>query len=105
MSDYIERETVLRRIEEMRVKEDDYAPDVAQAIYDFVVDMDAADVAPVRHERWRYKRTTDDGFAIVECTGCGDEAFAIAYTITSRSFCPNCSAKMDGGDDDATDHV
>lgn len=44
MTDYINRETVLRRIEEMCVKEDDYAPDVAQAIYDFVADMDTVEV-------------------------------------------------------------
>ena len=102
MSDYIERETVLRRIEEMRVKKYDYAPDVAQAIYDFVVDMDAADVAPVVHGRWEYIPQTLDTLSQFRCSVCGwwslDPSIDNAY-----NYCPNCGAKMDGGDDDETD--
>lgn len=105
MSDYIERSVVERLLTIAAAEDGDKKCRTWARAICVLHDAPAADVAPVRHERWRYKRTTDDGFAIVECTGCGDEAFAIAYTVTSRSFCPNCSAKMDGGDDDATDHV
>lgn len=103
MSDYIERETVLRRIEEMRVKEDDYAPDVAQAIYDFVVDMDAADVTPVRHECWDDSRRWSflDGTPAVRCTGCGACLAEEEYKKNVWNFCPVCGAKMDKTEDRA----
>lgn len=102
MSDYIERETVLRRIEEMRVKEDDYAPDVAQAIYDFVVDMDAADVAPVKHGTWEKTPT----YGVLMCSACRDCYIDENFLDGKKwNFCPECGAKMDGGDDDATNHV
>lgn len=102
MSEYIEREAVLRRIEEMRVKENDYAPDVAQAIYDFVVDVDAADVAPVKHGRW----LECDGD--VFCSECESQLADrgvndMAISRRENRFCYYCGAKMDGGDDDATD--
>lgn len=67
MTDYINRETVLRRIEEMRVKEDDYAPDVAQAIYDFVADMDAVEVVRCKD---CVKRHTAECLMEYECA-CG----------------------------------
>lgn len=101
MSEYIEREAVLRRIEEMRVKENDYAPDVAQAIYDFVVDVDAADVAPVVHSYWEHK-ITNDGENIGICHNC---KYPVSWFWEQAKYCLNCGAKMDGGDgdDDETD--
>lgn len=53
-------------------------------------DMDAADVAPVRHGRWRLYSPLTDTY---ECDKCGyqviDESFRTNY-------CHNCGAKMDG---------
>ena len=93
MSDCIDRNEVLRKIKDKCCCGAWDKMHICNAI----LDIPAVDVTPVRHERWQYKRTTDDGFAIVECTGCGDEAYAISYVVKSRSFCPNCGAKMDGG--------
>ena len=49
----------------------------------------AADVAPVRHGRWRLYSPLTDSY---ECDKCGyqviDESFRTNY-------CPNCGAKMD----------
>nr|DAO19874.1 MAG TPA: hydrogenase/urease nickel incorporation protein [Caudoviricetes sp.] len=97
MSDYIKREAVLRRIEEMRVKEDDYAPDVAQAIYDFVADMDATDVAPVKHGTW--EKSNLNGF--VRCSVCHD-CYVDDDWIDGKKwqYCPHCGTKLDGGDND-----
>ena len=56
----------------------------------------AADVAPVVHGRW-----SDAGFGELPkhapygwaCSVCGGISFNNEYT-----YCPNCGAKMDGGD-------
>ena len=57
----------------------------------------AADVAPVRHGRWI------DAYPDIEpnpmfmygiCSECGFEQGISKYL----NFCPNCGAKMDGGD-------
>ena len=51
-------------------------------------DMDAADVAPFRHGRWRLYSPLTDTY---ECDKCGyqviDESFRTNY-------CPNCGAAM-----------
>ena len=59
-------------------------------------EMPAADVAPVRHGAWANEETA------VTCTACGrsyDTDFEIKRNvILSFDYCPNCGAKMDGGD-------
>ena len=59
-----------------------------------LLSIPAADVAPVRHGKWRYYHKQN----IAVCTECGfernlDENFGRAVS------CPNCGAKMDGGAD------
>ena len=53
-----------------------------------------ADVAPVVHGRWRYC-----GF-LQECQACG-EIYSVHGGNSGKSwnFCPNCGAKMNGGND------
>ena len=47
-------------------------------------DMKTADVAPVRHGRWkRY------GKNLGECSECGE------IVSVRNNYCPNCGAKMD----------
>ena len=55
-------------------------------------EQDTADVAPVRHARWkRY------GKNLGECSECGE-------IVSVRSnYCPNCGAKMDGGANNEAD--
>lgn len=55
----------------------------------------AADVAPVVHARW-----IDDGRGIIICPECKR-----GYNLHAKytHYCPNCGAKMDGGDGDAAD--
>ena len=59
-------------------------------------EMPAADVAPVRHGEWANEETA------VTCTACGrsyDTDFEIKRNvILNFDYCPNCGAKMDGGD-------
>ena len=57
------------------------------------------DVAPVRHGRWEKQR------GIYSCSECGMtcpydvQADVIEYWACN--YCPNCGAKMDGGNNDA----
>ncbi len=91
MAEYIEREAAKGEIlswavcinhPEHLMRED--------AIY--VLDaIPAADVAPVVHGRW-----VDNGIPDSILSGCS----VCGFTCGSSSFfyCPNCGAKMDGGD-------
>ena len=44
---------------------------------------------------WNYSHTTEtDHFAVVKCSKCGHEAFAIALYVKDENFCPHCGAPM-----------
>ena len=67
-----------------------------------ILDIPAADVAPVKHGHWKkgkgYERPTENGFVhddkyICDCCGWG----CCCETKLDFNFCPNCGAKM-GGD-------
>lgn len=65
--------------------------------------MPAADVVEVRHGRWIDKTwTTEDDWScynhhVVICSVCNKQ---FDYIINEKSnYCPNCGAKMDGGQD------
>ena len=69
-----------------------------------ILDIPAADVAPVRHGRWKKskgnERPTENGFVhddryVCDCCGWG----CCCETKLDFSFCPNCGAKMDGGEE------
>ena len=65
----------------------------------------AADVAPVVHARWIHSRYEDcsEQFELVKCSQCNHEAYAMAFYVRGGNYCPNCGAKMDGGNGDAAD--
>ena len=54
------------------------------------------EVAPVRHGQWVHENMSE-GYAWVMCSEC--EAVIHKILINKRlNYCPNCGAKMDGGD-------
>lgn len=65
-------------------------------------DATAADVAPVVHGRWLHTDLAYHWTSLDECSVCGyhDEK---RQHLGNYSYCPNCGAKMDGGDSDAVD--
>jgi hypothetical protein len=68
-------------------------------------DVTGADVAPVVHGRDVYK-WHKEGHCEFKCSVCGAWAGIIeGGTLDGVDFdyCPNCGAKMDGGDGDAAD--
>ena len=60
-------------------------------------------VEKVWRGEWNYSHTTEtDHFAVVKCSKCGHEAFAIALYVKDGNFCPACGAPMT---DEAVDMV
>lgn len=64
--------------------------DLAEDFYS----IPAADVAPVVHARWVF-----GGDGCVICSECNEEE----SNNNHRNYCPNCGAKMDGGDSNEVD--
>lgn len=91
MAEYIEREAALSAVDETYL---DYFSVVQAA----VLNIPAADVAPVVHGRWddsgRY--TFPSGNTAVRCTNCGCALTESEYHLYDWNYCPICGAKMDG---------
>ena len=91
MAEYIERRAALREAKYAAVRGLDPVA--------FVEDVPVADVAPVVHGRW------EPGNPI--CPVCGGDKFkdldADIWCDRLPNYCPNCGAKMDGGDSDEVD--
>lgn len=102
MAEYFEREATIKRIEEAYCADcNSYngvrcrACGTGDAI-DMIEDAPAADVAPVVHGRWAHDRVFGDNFLV--CSKC---QFVSEDKATRRyyHYCPNCGAKMDGGNE------
>lgn len=92
MAEYIERAEALQQCGRFG----DYT---AWSIRDGIGSIPAADVAPVVHGRWGTGRVNlETGNYEEQCTRCRN--FSKEY---GKPYCPNCGAKMDGGDGDAAD--
>ena len=102
MAEYIERETAVKAVLRERKPENSVAQNRKLSIIQReLVTIPAADVAPVVHGRWE-----QDAYGDWYCTNC-DEVVAICESGRERTYrkpyCPNCGAKMDGGDSNAAD--
>lgn len=106
MAEYIKREVVINRIKEYALdvysidlddakqfsgnsKAENYCEGLYEAT-ELIDDIPAADVAPARHAH-----RVDNGGFYYSCSECGG---SLTY---GGNYCPNCGAKMDGGDEDA----
>ena len=91
MTEYIEREAILREIERREALMVGDKLVSVDAMKSFIKNRPAADVAPVVHGQW-----VDNGIPDSILSGCS----VCGFTCGSSSFfyCPKCGAKMDGGD-------
>ena len=96
MKEYIEREAVLERL--AKVDMDTYYGFTAAVQFGVnhaiqcIKEAPAADVAPVRHGRWK-----NGGNGLYDtCTACGKEI----YLAIPMNYCPECGALMDGKEGD-----
>ena len=94
MSDYIDRGEVLRKIKDLCC----CGAWDKMHLCDAILDIQAADVAPVRHECWDDSGHWYDpvGTPVVRCTGCGTWLMEREYRRGAWQYCPVCGAKMDG---------
>ena len=106
MTEYIERDTAIKRIKEYALSvfgidldnSQEYAgrslpENYCEGLYEateLIDDLPAADVAPVRHGRWIY-----DHWCEFKCSVCGEFSNSKPYR-GKENYCPNCGAKMDG---------
>lgn len=86
MDEYIKRETVINHLD--ACMDTIWKPEIV-ALKCFVEGIPAADVAPVRHGKWRPFHAEFAG-DIQYCSVC-EIGFA-----DRTSFCPHCGAVMDG---------
>lgn len=87
MDEYIKREAAIKSLLNDAPEQVGYSREDAA---DCIRYMDAADVAPVRHGRWKCNKP---------CPVCGGDRFdgldADIWADWEPPYCPNCGAKMD----------
>ena len=126
MDEYIKREEIRRAYEKLARSYMHGEPYIADWKFDEMIEeLPAFDVIPVRHGRWimeaHYERENYRWNVTAECSECCDErkeiwagffpgvppyiardvALADAESVKLSNYCPNCGARMDGGDIDA----
>ena len=100
MAEYIDREALLTH--QYNASHSNW-PQLAEMVVgvEDIEDAPAADVSPVVHGRWEYIPQTLNTLSQFRCPFCRwwslDPSIDGAY-----NYCPNCGAKMDGGDGDGT---
>lgn len=103
MAEYIERAAAVKSILRMRRPENSVAQNRMLSIIQMdMLKLPAADVAPVVYGRWEYIQQTLNTLSQLRCPFCAwwslDQSIDGIY-----KYCPNCGAKMDGGDNNAAD--
>lgn len=98
--DFIKRETVCEELNDIggcgadpNSWADGWDRAISAAIK-IVKDTPAADVAPVRHGHWIFGTT--NGHSWQKCSEC---CVLQSGQTLCFSYCPNCGAKMDGGEE------
>ena len=99
MAEYIEREYAVDAVVDVYYN----TPDINLSCEKFetaIFKIPAADVAPVRHGCWERvipSKSAAKWSTRVSCSNCHSAGYA------HHKYCPNCGAKMDGGDSDEAD--
>ena len=101
MAEYIERGALMqfpiRRDHYDRKNGNRHFINGIESVLEYAENLPTADVAPVVHGRWEYIQQTLNTLSQLRCSFCGwwslDPSIDGAY-----NYCPNCGAKMDGGD-------
>lgn len=100
MSDYIERSVIDRLLTIAAAADGEKKHRTWAKAICVLKDAPAADVVEARRGRWeRCVALVDEEWALLTlCSECGLQRGECTW-----NFCPNCGAKMDGGDNHAVD--
>lgn len=111
MTDYIKRTDAVKIAEKYGLANGSVLgrhTGLADCIARDISELPAADVAEVVHGRWILHHTVT-GNPYTECSNCctnvavkTDKGTSAKLDMRGMPYCPFCSAKMDGGFDDAT---
>lgn len=97
MTEYIKRNAIKARLEDLvDWCQDLRKPGLEQALA-MLNEEPVADVAPVVHGVWVCVNKIDP----ISGYRCSKRRRRVGFDLTP--YCPNCGAKMDGGDNDAAD--
>ena len=114
MDEYIKRESFMKRFCERCNEEMSDSPCEPSDCFarEVIKTFPAADVAQVRHGRWMFGKDLPYSWGQIPknkyhlyCSECLEQAFNRSEDNdpdfdVDTSYCPNCGAKMDRGDDD-----
>ena len=93
--EFISRTEALKDFESCNAENPNWTP---QRVKTLLLRQPTADVAPVVHGRWvthyRSGTTVAEGYVSTCCD---------MWNNRKSDYCPNCGAKMDGGDSDEAD--
>lgn len=99
MADYIRRDDALFALRKAERGGSMTALTRLERAYAEIREMPAADVAEVVHGRWiKDDFLSDDVNNAEKCSQCGE---LIGWFGNLPNYCPNCGARMDGGEDRA----
>lgn len=99
MAEYINRDEILRRLDECKGEPSElcYTYALYRSVEHIVRDIPAADVAEVKHGEWIDKPTGAYGRWQSWCSACGKHSGIGGITSNQhKPFCPNCGADMRG---------
>ena len=88
--DYVKRSDVHKAFQPK------YAPAINKTFAAMIDSVPAADVVEVRHGKWINECQEGLGSFSAECSLCSKRTLAYFHYF----YCPNCGAKMDGGQDE-----
>ena len=110
MAEYIDREALMkfpiRRDHCDKEHANEHFINGIETVMEYAKKLPAVDVAPVVHGRWekRFCHPMRNGEWQYICSVCKDSDYWNENVcVQKHNYCPNCGAKMDGGDNDAAD--
>lgn len=100
MTDTISRSMMIRALTgNILFAEDEI--DLIKEVIDMIETAPALDVAPVVHARWIDMQEDDYTEGMWRCSNCCSDRYFDCFLPSQMGvrYCPNCGAKMDGGDE------